>query len=592
MNSHKQTKYEIRGVKARLLLLSICLLLFVLPVQAQDARVILTTREVTIKQALDEIQRQTPYKYLVNWDYINPAKRVLVSGNVLSAKDLLRQVLAGTGYHYQMHNNHIVLVSTPVNVPQQQVGATQNSGMLAPAAKATIQQQPRSSMINDTYPTYNYSQMKFVPDPASNTTMRAIPARPHSQWSNTTGNGENIDVVMLHFGVAKSILERHFMDNARQLNIIDRTFSNMKLVEDMDYVTITAAASPEGDLIINEQLAAERALAIKSYILWRYPYINRDRIITYSIGEDWSGLKKMVEDDPYVPAKYEVLNVLTMPMSNEERKGRLKYIAGGEAYHYLNNHILPLLRGGATCMIYLKKDRVHTPPRQTVKSPVAATKKVQGRRDTVVHIYVDSMQIRRTNQSLYKEKTGQTMPAWRMYQSDPVYIALKTNLLYDVALLPNIGAEFALGSDFSLETEVMGAWWNFKSRHNYYRVMSGGLELRKWFGQTSPVPLRGHFIGLYGMAGTYNLKLGSNGYKSDGNISYSAGLTYGYSMPVAPRLNIEFSLGIGYLGGKYKKYTYNETDNCYPWLGTRQRNYFGPTKAKISLVWLIGSGTN
>lgn len=65
-------------------------------------------------------------------------------------------------------------------------------------------------------------------------------------------------------------------------------------------------------------------------------------------------------------------------------------------------------------------------------------------------------------------------------------------------------------------------------------------------------------------------------------------MEYGYALPIARRLNIDFVLGVGYWGGKY--HTYNPRDGHYVWQSTRQRHWFGPTKAEISLVWLLGRG--
>ena len=36
--------------------------------------------------------------------------------------------------------------------------------------------------------------------------------------------------------------------------------------------------------------------------------------------------------------------------------------------------------------------------------------------------------------------------------------------------------------------------------------------------------------------------------------SYGGGVAYGYSLPVGHRFNVDFTLGIGYLGGSYKEY--------------------------------------
>ncbi|MGI6864290.1 DUF3575 domain-containing protein, partial [Bacteroides sp. KG156] len=49
------------------------------------------------------------------------------------------------------------------------------------------------------------------------------------------------------------------------------------------------------------------------------------------------------------------------------------------------------------------------------------------------------------------------------------------------------------------------------------------------------------------------------------------------------------------LGGEYHEYVpggWCETHRreCYLWQATKRRHWFGPTKAEISLVWLIGYG--
>ena len=71
-------------------------------------------------------------------------------------------------------------------------------------------------------------------------------------------------------------------------------------------------------------------------------------------------------------------------------------------------------------------------------------------------------------------------------------------------------------------------------------------------------------------------------------MNYAVGLEYGYSLPVGRRLNLDFTVGVGYWGGEYQKYLPEDGD--YVWIETRQRHWFGPTKAEISLVWLLGRG--
>lgn len=92
-------------------------------------------------------------------------------------------------------------------------------------------------------------------------------------------------------------------------------------------------------------------------------------------------------------------------------------------------------------------------------------------------------------------------------------MSLKTNLLYDAALVSNIGAEFYLGKGWSVGANWMYAWWNSNKRHNYWRIYGGELDIRKYFGRRAQTkPLTGHHLGIYGQAFTYDFETGHKGY--------------------------------------------------------------------------------
>lgn len=63
-------------------------------------------------------------------------------------------------------------------------------------------------------------------------------------------------------------------------------------------------------------------------------------------------------------------------------------------------------------------------------------------------------------------------------------------------------------------------------------------------------------------------------------------------LPIKSTFGIEFNLGLGFLYTKYEKYTRNEQMyNHYVFYGKDKLKYFGPTKAKISLVWRLADKT-
>lgn len=170
----------------------------------------------------------------------------------------------------------------------------------------------------------------------------------------------------------------------------------------------------------------------------------------------------------------------------------------------------------------------------------------------------------------------------------PFYASLKTNALYDLLLIPSVGAEVWLGRMMSVNANWSYAWWSKNRRHNYWRYYGGDIAVRRWFGRkAAEKPLTGHHIGLYAQIMTYDFELGGKGYMGN-KYNYGGGVEYGFSLPMARRFNIDFTVGVGYLGGEY--YEYTPIDGHYVWQATKQRRWFGPTKAEVSLVWLIGYG--
>ncbi len=172
-------------------------------------------------------------------------------------------------------------------------------------------------------------------------------------------------------------------------------------------------------------------------------------------------------------------------------------------------------------------------------------------------------------------------------------IALKTNLLYDVALVPNVGLEVSLSNHLSVAANWMYAWWSIDTKHYYWRIYGGDLEMKYWLKGSDKTGRKftGHHIGAYCGILTYDFETGGRGYQGK-RWSHMAGLSYGYAIPISSRLNFDFNLGIGYLGGEYYEYDYNDVARRYIWQQTKKRHWFGPTKAEVSLVWLLGKQDN
>lgn len=61
-------------------------------------------------------------------------------------------------------------------------------------------------------------------------------------------------------------------------------------------------------------------------------------------------------------------------------------------------------------------------------------------------------------------------------------LAVKTNLLYDAALVPNAGVEYHFGNGWSAGADWNCAWWSDMGRNRFWRIYGGEVDVRRYFG--------------------------------------------------------------------------------------------------------------
>ncbi len=165
------------------------------------------------------------------------------------------------------------------------------------------------------------------------------------------------------------------------------------------------------------------------------------------------------------------------------------------------------------------------------------------------------------------------------------FMALKTNLLFDLCAMPNVELEIPLGRHFSIQGEYMFPWWYDKYTGNCLQILSGGLELRYWFDLLKKDYLHGQFLGVYGGTGLFDLGKKDGGFRGEGYMN--VGLTYGYGFKLNNFLRLEASFGVGYIEAEYDHYVVTENPDYTRWDYSGKFTYIGPTKLKISLVLLL-----
>lgn len=173
----------------------------------------------------------------------------------------------------------------------------------------------------------------------------------------------------------------------------------------------------------------------------------------------------------------------------------------------------------------------------------------------------------------------------------PYPLAVRTNLLYDCLVLPTVGAELYIGKNYTIGADWFYTWFKTDRRHRYWQSYGGYLTLRKYLNpklQKAPDSqpfVTGHHIGVYMLGMTYDVEFGNVGYQAR-RFGFGGGIEYGYSKFIDRRLQLDCSIGLGFQDGEYKKY--KPDHGCYVWQSTHKRHWFGPTKAEISLKWILG----
>lgn len=338
------------------------------------------------------------------------------------------------------------------------------------------------------------------------------------------------------------------LDDQRDIKELRSSIDSLRQdsLREITNINIEGFSSPEGTAKRNEELAYQRAEALRSYLVHQ---VNLpDSLITISAkGVAWQEQKEILE---------------------RIESHKTKQI---DRAQYLFDNIYPRLRYAEVSILSHRLEAILSQP-TPAPSPSHANQQPQEAKYNIVE-----------------------EPSAVATTATPL-LAIKSNLLFDLATLVNLEVEVPIRKRWSLCAELIFPWWvmdngQADSRRNRVQIISGNLEVRYWWRQNESNPiLTGWFCGLYTGVGSYDFEHRAKGYQGDFYVG--AGVSGGYSHTInqAENLRLEYSLGVGYLETNYTHY-HAEFCNNSCWHAIEQRSgkylWFGPTRAKVSLSWLI-----
>lgn len=106
-------------------------------------------------------------------------------------------------------------------------------------------------------------------------------------------------------------------------------------------VTITGYASPDGPVAFNKSLAARRANDFKTYVDKKYDFSKKFNVTVNSVAEDWKAAAKRVEESS-MSDRRSVLDILDGSRTEGQKELALKKMPA--AWNYLKKNILPPMR--------------------------------------------------------------------------------------------------------------------------------------------------------------------------------------------------------------------------------------------------------
>ena len=369
----------------------------------------------------------------------------------------------------------------------------------------------------------------------------------------------------IFFEKGRSEIDTTFKDNGRTLRTMREDINTTLKIDGTapESLLILSTSSPDGVREFNRLLASKRAKNTEKLLLTMFPQFKNAHIDVDYLEEDWDGLKQVLLAHQEFPQRERMLSIIDDQSAYDNKEAALRTCEDGWAY-LVDNHIYSLRNSSVTISVIGKHDEY------TRTDPVAKV-------DPIVYSPVFQA----------PAKGIETYVAQEEHVWKKTILQARTNLLVPGM---NVGVEIPIKNNWSVGLDYYFPWIE-PSKNTWCGEMIGGfIEGKYWFNSdkyrwTPDSKLKGHAVGLYAGLGYYDFQNKTKG--SQGEF-VDVGVDYTFGLPVAKgKLRIEFNFGLGWILTYYRPYT-PSTDFSdlikEPGVQQRSTNYFGPTRAGVSLA--------
>ena len=393
----------------------------------------------------------------------------------------------------------------------------------------------------------------------------------HSQESRTE--------MSVDFRVNSVVIDTLQFDNAdRVRHIVDylRTISADTTIDVLE-ISFCGAASPEGSYQLNRRLARGRLEALERLV--RSQIEIPDSIITRDDSYiSWDMLRQQVAASDLTD-RDEVLRIIDSEHTLIDYPGgrhidsripELQKLSGGKTWQTLLKKYFGRMRN-AYAVFVTYKHQLPEPEPITEPEPEPIV---------VPEPEPEPVVVPEPEPVVVPEPEPESEPVVVIPVLETRFIAAKTNLLVGAATVANLGFEIELGRKWSLDVPVYYSPYNITPTRKC-RILATQPEVRFWPAKAGS----GHFIGLHGTAGFFNIAINDHGrYQDPDSPAWGCGLGYGYALNFGANKNwgLEFNLGLGVVKYKYDVYYNRENGQKFD---SGEGWWWGPTRVGITLTY-------
>ena len=364
----------------------------------------------------------------------------------------------------------------------------------------------------------------------------------------------------IHFRHDRSSVDSTYRDNQASLSKIRAALQDVTAdsLNAISSIIVEGSASPIGHEVYNYRLSLRRARAAEKFLRTVRGLEGFD-IEVFAKGEDWEEFTNDIRRSYFRWNRNALLKILESDIPDLEKERKVIEMDNGRTWNYLAGFHMKSSRHSVTAVVIKKSRIIDTLDRV---API------------VSHAVLEERPL------VFEPEFRQAAPD----QAKVPVASVRTNLLVPAL---NVGAEVPIGNRWSMAADYYYPWiWPAEDNKNCFELLGWSLEGRYWFGKDRQPQdrLKGHSLGVYFAGGYYDLESNFRGMQG---AFISPGLDYTYSMGIGrnKRVHLQFTVAVGYIRSWGKTYNVFEDGGAlYPDEGTLIWDYFGPTKAAVSIV--------